>query len=49
MDWNWSAEEIRFREEVRDFLAEALTPDLRGSGRRMTSVYGDPQTSLAWQ
>jgi len=49
MDWNWSAEEIRFREEVRDFVAEALTPDLRGSGRRMTSVYGDPQTSLAWQ
>jgi alkylation response protein AidB-like acyl-CoA dehydrogenase len=27
----------------------ALTPGLRRAGRGMTSVYADPEVSLAWQ
>lgn len=39
----------RFREEVRTFLAERLTPDLARAGRRATSVFTHPSISLAWQ
>ena len=38
-----------FREEVRDFLADALTPELRRATRRTTSVFFHPDVSLAWQ
>jgi len=49
MDRAWSAEDLRFREEVRDFLADKLTPDLRAIGRGLTSVYGDGPAGEAWQ
>ena len=38
-----------FRDEVRTFLADALTPELRRAARRSTSVFVDPAISLAWQ
>ena len=38
-----------FREEVRQFLAENLTADLREAGRLATSVFPDPERSVAWQ
>lgn len=41
--------EEAFREEVRDFFATALTPELREAGRKMTSVYSDKEVALAWQ
>lgn len=39
----------RFREEVRHFLAHALTPELRLAGSRMTSVYADHTAQKQWQ
>ncbi|MFC3712175.1 acyl-CoA dehydrogenase family protein [Sphingoaurantiacus capsulatus] len=38
-----------FQQEVRDFIAANLTPELRDAGRRMTSVFVEKQWSLAWQ
>jgi alkylation response protein AidB-like acyl-CoA dehydrogenase len=38
-----------FRDEVRAFLAEELTPDLARAGRRATSVFFHPSVSLKWQ
>ena len=49
MDIAWSADELAFCEEVRQFLADTLTDELRASGSRMTSVYADPGKALAWQ
>jgi alkylation response protein AidB-like acyl-CoA dehydrogenase len=49
MDLTWSAEDIRFREEVRDVLGAELTPEMRAARRRMTSVYSPPELALAWQ
>lgn len=45
----YSPEETAFRDEVRTFLDEKLTPELRRYTRRMTSVYTDKATALAWQ
>jgi len=43
------AEDLRFRDDVRAFLARALTPALREVGERATSVFTDKRHSLAWQ
>jgi acyl-CoA dehydrogenase len=44
-----SDEELAFRDEVRTFLDQALTPELREAGRRATSVFMDKRYSLPWQ
>ena len=49
MELTWSAQDLAFRDEVRAFLDEKLTPDLRSAGRLMTSVYADHEASMAWQ
>ena len=49
MDLTWSSRDLEFRDEVRAFLDEKLTPDLRQAGRLMTSVYADHEASMAWQ
>lgn len=49
MKIEWSADELRFRDEVRAFLDAELTPELRSAGSRMTSVYADYATGMAWQ
>ena len=49
MDLNWSDDDRAFRDEVRTFLAEKLTPELQRAGHRMTSVYADHEASMAWQ
>ncbi|HVT25719.1 MAG TPA: acyl-CoA dehydrogenase family protein [Rhizomicrobium sp.] len=38
-----------FRDEVREFLAQSLTPDILEGARRMTSVFADKSVSVAWQ
>lgn len=45
----WSDDDARFADEVRAFLDESLTPELRSAGSRMTSVYADHETGMAWQ
>ncbi len=49
MDLAWSEQDLAFRDEVRAFLDDRLTPDLRQAGRLMTSVYADHEASMAWQ
>ena len=49
MDLEWSATDLAFRDEVRGFLDEKLTPELRQAGRLMTSVYSDHEASMEWQ
>ncbi|ORM31902.1 acyl-CoA dehydrogenase family protein [Williamsia sp. 1135] len=49
MDLDWSAHDLAFRDEVRSFLDEKLTPDLRRAGRLTTSVYSDHEASMEWQ
>jgi len=49
MDLAWSAKDVEFRDEVRAFLDEKLSPELRRAGRLMTSVYADHEASMAWQ
>lgn len=49
MDLNWSPEDLAFRDEVRAFLDDRLTPELRQAGRLMTSVYADHHASMEWQ
>lgn len=49
MNLTWSADELRFRDEVHAFLEAELPPELRSAGSRMTSVYADYETGMAWQ
>jgi alkylation response protein AidB-like acyl-CoA dehydrogenase len=49
MDLLWSKEDRAFQVEVRAFLDDKLTPDLRRAGRLMTSVYAEHNASMAWQ
>jgi alkylation response protein AidB-like acyl-CoA dehydrogenase len=49
MDLDWSSEDLAFRDEVRQFLNERLTSDLKQAGQLMTSVYADHEASMAWQ
>ena len=44
-----SREDQQFREEVRDFLNDHLTADLRRAGALMTSVFADFDAAMAWQ
>jgi acyl-CoA dehydrogenase len=49
MDLSLTTEERAFQDEVRAFLDEALTPELRSAGRSATSVFSEPEFSLPWQ
>ncbi|MDQ0249661.1 alkylation response protein AidB-like acyl-CoA dehydrogenase [Sphingomonas kyeonggiensis] len=49
MDMNWTQAELAFRDEVRAFLADKLTPEIRRAGTLATSVYPDHEASMAWQ
>ncbi len=48
MNQIWTPTDLAFQAEVRAFLAERLTPEIRRAGMRMTSVYADPAISRAW-
>src|SRR5476651_530091 len=49
LDLTWSDEDLRFQAQVRQFLSENLTDELRRVASRMTSVYSDYETAMAWQ
>jgi alkylation response protein AidB-like acyl-CoA dehydrogenase len=49
MHLDLAPEDLAFRDEVRGFLAGALTPELREVDRRATSVFTDKRHSLVWQ
>jgi alkylation response protein AidB-like acyl-CoA dehydrogenase len=49
MDLELRAEDLAFQAEVRAFLDENLTPELRAAGAGLTSVFCEPRFSLPWQ
>ncbi len=49
MDLALSAEHRRFRADVRAFLHERLTPEIREAVRRQTATWVEKDTMLAWQ
>ena len=49
MDLTFSPSEEAFREEVRDFLADKLSPELKRYASRMTSVYAEKPVAMEWQ
>lgn len=49
MDLNWSDADLAFRDEVRAFLQETLTDEIRDAGRLMTSVYAQHDAAMKWQ
>ncbi|HEX4180517.1 MAG TPA: acyl-CoA dehydrogenase family protein [Caulobacteraceae bacterium] len=49
MHLSLSAPDLAFRDEVRAFLAEALTPELKAAAALTTSAFTDPEFSLPWQ
>ena len=49
MDLYFTPEDAKFRDEVRAFLDEKLTPELREAGQLTTSVFTDKKWNLAWQ
>ncbi|HZY51791.1 MAG TPA: acyl-CoA dehydrogenase family protein [Reyranella sp.] len=48
MDLNLSAEDQAFRDEVRRFLDENLSEDLREAGRKTGGVFADFSAGLRW-
>lgn len=49
MDMEFSAEDLAFRDEVRDFLATSLPDRLRDGARRTPGVFVEPDIGLEWQ
>jgi acyl-CoA dehydrogenase len=49
MDLNLSPRDLAFRDEVRAFLDQNLSPLLRQAGSLTTSVFTDKEWSIAWQ
>ncbi|CAN7308739.1 acyl-CoA dehydrogenase family protein [Phenylobacterium sp. LjRoot225] len=49
MDMQFTAEQRAFREEVRDFLEQRLTPELRAGARLTPTVFAEPDIGREWQ
>ncbi|HEX7034159.1 MAG TPA: acyl-CoA dehydrogenase family protein [Pseudomonadales bacterium] len=49
MDLEFSDRDEAFREEVRAFLDERLTPEMREAVRRTTTVFADKDLAMTWQ
>ena len=49
MRLNLSPQDVDFRDEVRAFLKDRLTPELAAAGRLATSVFIEPEFTLPWQ
>ncbi len=49
MDFTFSAADETFRQEVRDFLARELTPELKAAAKRTTTVFADKDVAMRWQ
>ncbi|MDD3443814.1 MAG: acyl-CoA dehydrogenase family protein [Zavarzinia sp.] len=48
MDLRFSDEDEAFRAEVRAFLADNLTEDLRAAGRAATSAFSEKEWNIGW-
>jgi alkylation response protein AidB-like acyl-CoA dehydrogenase len=48
MDIAFSPDDLAFRDEVRAFLDEAFTPELREAARRQSGVFAEASLNRAW-
>ena len=48
MDMTFSAEDLAFREEVRDFLATSLPDRIRDGARKTPGVFVEPDIGMEW-
>jgi alkylation response protein AidB-like acyl-CoA dehydrogenase len=49
VDLSFSEQDEAFRDEVRTFLDERLTPDMRDATLRTTTVFADKDLAMRWQ
>jgi len=49
VDFEFSLEDQAFREEVRRFLADKLTPEMREASEKTTTVFADKDLAMRWQ
>ena len=49
MDLEFSPEDLRFQNEVRDFLADSLPAHVREAAARTATVFVDKDLALEWQ
>lgn len=49
MDMNFTASDLAFQDEVREFLREKLSPRLREGAANTPSVFTEPDISREWQ
>ncbi|WP_068084773.1 acyl-CoA dehydrogenase family protein [Novosphingobium rosa] len=49
MEMSFSPQQLAFRDEVRAFLAQALTPRLRHGAALTSGVFAEPDIARAWQ
>ncbi len=49
MDLTFSDQDEAFRDEVRGFLAEHLSEDMRAAAARITTVFADKDLAMRWQ
>jgi|GEM_PF-3236166 len=48
MHIDFSPDDLAFRDEVRGFLGDKFTPDLREAAARQTGVFAEPEVSRRW-
>ena len=49
MDLNFTGEDLEFQREVRDFLDENLTPDIKEATSLTTTVFVEKDIAQKWQ
>lgn len=49
MDLTFSPEERAFEQEVRDTIAQSLSPEMKRATALTPSVFSDPDIGMAWQ
>lgn len=49
MDIRFDPQDEAFRAEVKTFLDEKLTPDMREASKRTTTVFADKELAMRWQ
>ena len=49
MQLNFTEEELKFRDEVRQLLNDELTPEIIAGNKKTTTALGNNEAAMAWQ
>ncbi len=49
MELNYTEEELKFRDEVRQLLDDELTPEIIAGNKKTTTALGNNEAAMAWQ